>query len=139
MHTEENIIKKFHPHPLLFLGFYLGGFILALVGFAISKPLASIGILVIVLGEISRLAETFYITDGGVVQEYKFLTTHRKFAEYRRIQNIEVRQSFLENIFGIGNIYFDTAGADKTEVNFRGVNHPYKIEKIVREKMTLAG
>lgn len=136
MHQEENVIKKLHPHPLLFLGFYLGGPGLAVVGFYLFQPLIWIGIMVLVLGEVVRRAETFYVTDDGVVQEYKFLSTFRKFAEYRRIQNIEVRQSFFENIFGIGNVHFDTAGADKTEVNFHGISDPYRVEKIVRERIS---
>ena len=136
MHKEENVIEKLHPHPLLFLGFYLGGLGLAIAGFFVFQSLILIGILIVVLGELVRRAETFYVTADGVTQEYKFLSTSRKFAEYRRIQNIEVRQSLLENMFGIGNIHFDTAGMDKTEVNFHGVSDPYRIEKIVREKVT---
>lgn len=132
---EENIIKKFHPHPLRFLGFYVGGFMLALLSFYFSKALSGLGIVIIVLGEVCRRAETFYITDLGVSREYKFLSTSRQFAEYRRIQNVEVQQSFIENIFGIGHVHFDTAGANKTEVNFHGVAHPYSIDKIVRGKM----
>lgn len=136
MHQEENVIKKLHPHPLLFLGFYLGGLGLTVAGFFVFQPLIFVGILVAVLGEIVRQAETFYVTEDGVTQEYKFLSTSRKFAEYRRIQNIEVHQSLLENMFGIGNIHFDTAGMDKTEVNFHGVSNPYRVEKIVREKIS---
>lgn len=132
---EEHVIKKLHPHPLKFLGFYFGGFVLAVISFYISKSMFWIGVSVIVLGEISRRAETFYITDLGVSREYRFLTTSRQFAEYRRIQNVEVHQSLIENIFGIGNIHFDTAGADKTEVDFTGVPYPYSIDKIVRGKM----
>ena len=135
MHQEENVILKLHPHPLLFLGFYLGGFGLAVAGFFVFQPLILIGVLIALLGEIVRRAETFYVTADGVTQEYKFLSTSRKSAEYRRIQNIEIRQSILENMFGIGNIHFDTAGMDKTEVNFHGVSDPYRIEKIVREKI----
>jgi len=136
MHQEENVILKLHPHPLLFLGFYVGGIGLAVAGFFVFPSLIFVGVLVAVLGEVVRRAETFYVTADGVTQEYKFLSTSRKFAEYRRIQNIEVRQSLLENMFGIGNIHFDTAGMDKTEVNFHGVSDPYRIEKIVREKVT---
>ena len=138
MHQEENVILKLHPHPLLFLGFYVGGIGLAVAGFFVFPSLIFVGVLVAVLGEVVRRAETFYVTADGVTQEYKFLSTSRKFAEYRRIQNIEVRQSLLENMFGIGNIHFDTAGMDKTEVNFHGVSDPYRIEKIVREKITAA-
>ena len=135
MHPEEGVLKKMHPHPLLFLGFYLGGLGLAIAGFFVFQSLILIGILIVVLGELVRRAETFYVTADGVTQEYKFLSTSRKFAEYRRIQNVEVHQSFFENIFDIGNVHFDTAGMDKTEVNFHGVSDPYRIEKIVREKI----
>lgn len=132
---EENIIKKLHPHPLRFFGFYFGGFALAIISFYVSEPMFWIGILVVVVGEITRRAETFYITDLGVSREYRFLSTSRQFAEYRRIQNIEVHQSILENIFGIGNIHFDTAGGNDTEIDFHGVKHPYNIDRIVRGKM----
>ncbi|MEK7569654.1 MAG: PH domain-containing protein [Patescibacteria group bacterium] len=135
MHGEENVIKKFHPHPLFYLGFYLGGPILSGVGYYFFTPLAWAGPLIIILGELLRRAETYYVTEDGVVHEFHFLATRRVSAEYRRIQNIEVTQSFLENLLGVGNIHFDTAGADRTEVNFRGVKNPYRIEKIVRERI----
>lgn len=105
------------------------------IGAAVYKPLAWIGLGIIVLGEVTRRAETFYVTDLGVSREYKFLSTSRQFAEYRRIQNVEVSQSFIENLFSIGDIHFDTAGGDVTEVQFRGVSYPYSIDKIVRGKM----
>ena len=108
---------------------------LSAVSFYVSKEMFWVGILIIIVGEITRRAETYYITDLGVSREYRFLSTSRQFAEYRRIQNVEVSQSLIENIFGIGNIHFDTAGMDKTEVNFGGVTHPYSIDKIVRGKM----
>src|SRR3989344_5130594 len=107
---EEHVIRKFHPHPLRFLGFYFGGFVLSAVSFYVSKEMFWVGILIIIVGEITRRAETYYITDLGVSREYRFLSTSRQFAEYRRIQNVEVSQSLIENIFGIGNIHFDTAG-----------------------------
>src|SRR3989338_6128433 len=135
MDSGGDVIFELHPHPLLFLGFYAGGPVVAVLGYYFFSPLIWIGFLTVILGEIVRRAETFYVTADGVTQEYKFLSTSRKFAEHRRIQNIEVRQSFFENIFDIGNVHFDTAGMDKTEVNFHGVSDPYRIEKIVREKI----
>jgi len=132
---EENIIKKLHPHPLRFFGFYFGGIVLAILGAYVSREMFWIGVLVAVLGEVVRRAETFYITDLGVSREYRFLATSRQFAEYRRIQNIEVHQSIVENLFGIGNIHFDTAGGADTEIDFHGIKHPYRIDKIVRGKM----
>ena len=133
----DDIIKKFHPHPLSCLVFYLSGIIFMILSFFFSRPLFAIGFLAFILGEVVRRAETFYILDSGVARVYKLLSTSREFTEYEKIQNLEVSQSFIDNILGIGNIKIDTAGGDKTEVNFYGVGNPYYIEKIIREKMTL--
>lgn len=136
MDDIENIIKKFHPHPLTFFGFYFGGIFFVAAGLFFFKILILMGIFVFILGEVFRRAETFYLLKGGVERGYNLLSTSRKFIEYEKIQNIEVEQSFIENIFGIGTLKFDTSGTDEIELSFYGVKDPYSIEKIIREKMT---
>lgn len=126
-----------HPHPIVFLEFYFSGLVLALIGAFVLKPIVWLGIFVIVLGEVSRLAESFRVLETGIVREYRLLSTNREFAEFEKIQNLEVRQSFIERLFGVGDINFDTAGSDKTEINFKGVKDPYFIEKIIRERMAV--
>ena len=135
MHTNETIVKKFHPHPFYYLGFYLGGIFVAVLGFFLPPILIIAGILIFMLGEVSRRADTFFILENGVAREYRLLSTSRKFTEFDKIQNIEVNQSFFENILGIGNMHIDTSGGDKAEINFHGIKNPYEIEHIVREKM----
>ena len=135
MDTNETVIRKFHPHPFYFLGFYLGGIFVTILGFFFSPILIIAGILVFALGEVSRRAETLFILESGGAREYRLLSTSRKFTEFNSIQNIEVHQSFLENILGIGNVHIDTSGSDKAEINFHGIKNPYDIEHIIREKM----
>lgn len=135
MRITENVVEKFHPHPLGFLGFYFFGIIFIVIGFVFFQEIIIFGLLVFCLGEILRQAETFYILDTGVARGYHLFGTSRKFAEYRNIQNIEVNQSILNHIIGIGSIKFDTAGGDTVEVIFHNVRNPYRIEKIVRGKM----
>jgi len=142
METPEQAIKKMHPHILNFLIFYFFGFIFAVAGgilsFFILKlgiAVILIGVFIVLLGETSRRAETFYLLDSGVAREFRLLSTSRKFAEYHNIQNIEVNQSFVENIFGLGSVKFDTSGSDLIEVSFHGVKDPYGIERMVRERM----
>lgn len=137
MNIEENVIKKMHPHPIGFLGYYFIGIVIVVIGALYYWQVIPVGLLIFILGEVFRRAETFYILESGVARGYHFLSTSRKFAEYGNIQNIEVNQSFFENILGIGSIKFDTSGSDIIEVAFHGVVHPYSIEKIVREKMAL--
>lgn len=138
MNPQEEPIKKFHPHPFYFLLFYLSGIGFIVVSFFFLSYfliLLMTGLFVLALGEIARRAETFYVFENGVAREYKLLSTSRKFIEYDKIQDLEVSQSFFENILGIGSVDFDTAGSDAIEMTFHGVKNPYDLEKTIREKM----
>jgi putative membrane protein len=132
---EETIIKKIHPHPASFLGFYFLGIISIFVGLVASPYFILGGVFVFVLSEIVRRAETFYVLKSGVERKYHLLSTSKKFVEYEKIQNIEVHQSILHRMLGIGSVHMDSAGGDTIEVNFHGVKDPYGIEKLIRAEM----
>lgn len=136
MDLTHGVIKSFHPHPISFLGFYFMGVVFVTIGAIFYWPVIAFGLLIFLFGEILRKAETFYILETGVAKSYNFFSTSRKFTEYENIQNIEVGQSFLENMLGIGSIKFDTSGSDKVEVSFYSVPKPYDIEHLVRQKMS---
>lgn len=135
MELGEKSIKKMHSHPIRFFSFYCFGILLIIGGFIFSLPIAALGLLLFVLGEIFRRADTFFLLETGVAEQYKFLSTSRKFTEYDHIQNVEVNQSFIENLFKVGTVKIDTAGSDKAEIVFQTINNPYNIEKMIREKM----
>lgn len=139
MHITEGVVFKAHPHWLQSLRFYFIGLVAVLGGIFFPRFWFAIpvGVLIIAIGELVRFAETFYVLESGVAWQYRLLSTSRKFAEYEKLQNLEVNQSFLENIVGVGSIKFDTAGVDKIEVSFHLVKNPYQIEKIVRSKMAV--
>lgn len=136
MDTGEKAILKLHPHILGYLGFYFLGIFIVVIGVMYFWQAIPIGMLVFVMGEVFRRATTFYVLESGVALGYHLFSTSRKFAEYGNIQNLEVSQSFLENILGIGSISFDTSGSNHIEVHFNGVANPYRIERMVREKMS---
>lgn len=135
MKITEGVIIKMHSHFWHYLGFYFLGVLVVIAGFFFFWQMIFLGMLIFALGEISRRAETFYVLETGVARGYHLFSTSQKFVEYEKIQNIEVNQSFLENILGIGSLEFDTSGSHKVEVAFIAVQNPYKIEKIIREKM----
>ena len=136
MFSRPDIIKKFHPHPFTFLSFYLGGIFLIVVGAALMKLIVFMGVLILVVGEASRRAETFLLLDKGVERSYKLFSTTEEFIEYSKIQEIEVEQSLIERLVGIGTLKFDTSGTDKVEMYFYGTPDPYGVEKLIRAKMT---
>jgi len=140
----EQPLEKIHPHYLSYLSYYFLGVVFAIIGIIaifyiliLGAILFLIGVFVFVIGETSRRAETFYIWENGVEREYKMFSSSHKFVEYRNIQNMEVDQSFLQNIFNVGNIDFNTAGgsAKEEELIFNGIKNPHEIERIVQGKM----
>ena len=144
MESQEQPIKKMHPHFLRFLGNYFLGIIFALAGiiifiysFIFGVIVLLIGVFIFAMGEISRRAETFCVWENGVEREYKMFSSSRKFVEYNNIQNMEVNQSFFQNIFGIGNMIFETAGGttQEEELIFNGIKKPHELEAIIQEKM----
>ena len=137
MQITEGVILKMHSHFLHYLGFYFFGILIFAISIFFWWPGTILGICIFLLGEVTRRAETFYVLDTGVARGYHLFSTSRKFVEYEKIQNVEVNQSLLENMLGIGSIEFDTSGSHKIEIRFVAVRNPYKVEKIVREKMSI--
>jgi uncharacterized membrane protein YdbT with pleckstrin-like domain len=143
MIPTQNYIKKLHPHPIAFLGFYFFTLFFLVLGVYLFHILFLVGIfsiivaiLVFVAAEISRSAESFYILDGGIERGYKFLSSTREFIGYEKIQDLDVSQGIFQSLFSVGNIKFDTAGTNQIEISFYCVKDPYSIEKIVRDRMT---
>src|SRR4051812_6427065 len=117
MFSEEEIIKQTHPNPIGYVPLYLSGLIVIFFGIIfLSWPFGFIGFAIIIIGELSRRAETYYILTTGVAREYRLLTSSSDFAEYDKIQDIKVTQGFFEHILQIGTVEIDTAGGDITEV-----------------------
>lgn len=133
---EDNVILKKHPNWLKHIRFYLISVVIIILGIVFNSLLAIVfGIVVFLFIEVIRRATTYYLLESGVLREYNFLSVSKIFAEYSNIQNIEVSKTIIQNIFGIGNIKFDTSGSNFYEINFDYVSNPYEIESIVREKI----
>ena len=85
--------------------------------------------------ELVRRADRLAVYPDGIAREYKLLSTKRTFAEFDSIQDLEVTQSFLERLLGIGTVHINTAGSHGQEIIFRGIDHPHDFEAVIRRKM----
>lgn len=103
----------------------------AIVGLVIGGA----AILGAVMVELVRRADRLVIYEDGVAREFKLLSTRRVFAEFDSIQDLEVTQSFIERMLGIGTIHINTAGSHGQEIVFKGVPHFEDIEAAIRRKM----
>ena len=130
MHDGEKIEKEFGIHPLQYFWLYLIGaiFILTIQG-------AFIGIPLIIIVELMRRGNKYYITDKRVIHQFTFISRKTSAALYDKIQDIHFTQGCLERIFGIGKVHINTAGTHLVEIVFAGVQNPVNIKRMIEEHM----
>ena len=90
-----------------------------------------IGILIIILVELIRRGNTYYITNKRVIHEFTFLSRKISSTTYDKIQDIHMTQNLIERIFGIGTIHINTAGTHFIEIKFKGIKEPISIKRLV--------
>lgn len=127
--------QKFHPHPLSYLGYYALSVLVFGLGFVYNYWYPLMGVVMFVLSELLRRAETFTIGEKGVEKGLRFVSTGQIFIEYLKIQDLKVSQGVIERIFGLGTIYVNSAGSPEAEILFRGIKDPYAIEKLIRARI----
>ena len=127
--------KTIAIHPLAHWKMYAGAFVIMLSFPWFGWPMIPLGILILLVVEIARRAETLALYDDGLAREFTLLRKSKTFTEYESIQDFEVRQSFLERVFGIGSFHINTAGSHHQEIVFSGIKHPHELETIIRERM----
>ncbi|MFA7285475.1 MAG: PH domain-containing protein [Candidatus Paceibacterota bacterium] len=135
MNNQPDVLEKFYPHRFLYLDFYFFGLLAVVAGIFFYWQFLIFGILLIIGTEVFRKVHSYYLLHTGIAREYNFLSTSRKFAEYEKIQNIEVTQTFIQKILGVGSIKFDTPGSDLFEIHFDSIKNPYEVERVVRKMM----
>ncbi len=83
--------------------------VMAYFGWPTYPWLGALGLITAILGtvftELHRRAHVYYITDRGIVMEYKGLTkTVRREVLYSQITDIVMEKGLLGKIFGFGNV-----------------------------------
>ncbi|MBT4257902.1 PH domain-containing protein [archaeon] len=122
----EKVLKQIIPNPAeFFLHYIFGGALCFLYG---------IGIIYILLIEVDRRKTKYYITTERVIYEHTFLGNNVSSVNYSKIQDLHLKQNFLEKSFEIGNIEINTAGSNKKELKLKGIKKPVKIKNIIENQ-----
>ena len=122
IHKNEKIIKTIKPSRWTYLSAYLIG-ILTFWFF--------LGIIFIVIAELLRRANTYYITSKRLIHEYTLLSRKTSSTSYDKIQDLHTTQNIIERIVGIGTIHINTAGTHFIEIKFKGVPDPFSVKRMI--------
>jgi len=130
---SEQILMRTHPSRLYSLGYYAAAVILLLLagglllntvleGFSfpgvaigpmtLERWLIAIGatlaVVLLLVAEIRRIATTFTLTDFRVVKKQGILNILTNAVPYRQIERVEMDQSLIQRIVGVGTVRVDT-------------------------------
>ena len=126
LYRNEKLIKVLKPSRWAYFWWYfLGGITTFYV----------VGLFILILTELIRRANAFYLTDKRIIHEYDFLARKISSVPYDKIQDLHMSQGLIERIVGIGTIHIDSAGTSFIELTFKGVARPISVKRMIEEKM----
>jgi uncharacterized membrane protein YdbT with pleckstrin-like domain len=137
LHPGEDVIYEGHPSWRSILAYYLQGFVGALIAAAIGYALDGIGLavgifllvfaLILLAGFIRRFATVYTITSQRLRIKRGIVARNIHQTDIDRVQNVNAKQSVLERMLGVGTVEFDTAGTERSEFAFAGVEQPEEV------------
>jgi uncharacterized membrane protein YdbT with pleckstrin-like domain len=149
LHPNEHVIFDGHPSWRGTLSFYARGILGAAVGAGVAALVTTVGdgfssgttilvfvvltALVILAGFLFRMTTTYTITNQRLTIRRGILSRHLQQTRVERVQNVNVDQSVIDRIVRVGQVDFDTAGADDSDFTFRGVANPDLVVRAVDE------
>ena len=119
----DTVIYEAHPamfraHPSWFI---LSVLLIAAFG---------IGIVILVYWYILTRATALTVTDSDILYERGILSKDRTSVSLRHVRSVNVMQSFVNRIFGVGTIQISTAG-DEPEFTIADMPDPHVIREAI--------
>jgi len=103
-------------------------------------------ILTYVVGWVRRVTTRYLVTDRRIQIRSGIATRRERTTHIDRVQNVNLSQTLVQRILGIGNVDWDTAGTEAPEADFtfRGIDDPSALVRIadrfaIESRRTAAG
>ncbi len=121
--SEETLLEL---HPAMFrsnpLGFVISVLLIAAVG---------IGLLILGWWWLETRAAELTITNKRTTQRTGLISKNTTEVLHRDVRNIQVSQSALQRIFGVGSLGISSAGQAGVEIQFSGVVDPDSVKALI--------
>ncbi|MFQ5908854.1 MAG: PH domain-containing protein [Thermoplasmata archaeon] len=150
---SDRLLWRGAPSRLVFLHFYILMLILAGVSLAISWEFLNPGLptvagydlnaivallaallafVTFLVAELKRITRRYMVLEHRVARREGILSKRVQYMPYNKVERVEIRQSILARLFGIGNLYVDT-GEDS--LTFQAVRNPVKVERVLAKQL----
>lgn len=142
--SGEKTVLTTHPAGIYYLKYFLlQALVLAVAGVFIfffrvewwsyvAVVSLAIFLLLYVLYRIKRASATFIVTTERVVERQGFLSRRSREVDVDHIRAVDLEQSLLQRLWGVGDVKIASAGTDDFDVVFRGVPRPAEVRELIR-------
>lgn len=121
----EKRIWEGHPSGLYYLAHWVFGILLL--------PFYGIGLVLIIYAILDQRTRVFTHTTRKVMAEVGIISRTTNEVAIRDIRSINMNQSILERIFGLGSVQIGSAGTGGIEIRFIGITNPAKVRDAIRK------
>jgi membrane protein YdbS with pleckstrin-like domain len=152
MKDEETLLVA-RPSRVIFLSHYVAAAAVGLLGVALlmrrielptldvlgASPslvagglLALLALLLVLAAELKRQVQKYSVTEWRVMRRDGLLRRRVQHMPYTKVERIEISQSVLQRMVGIGDVVIDT-GEDR--ITFAAVRRPRLVETTIAERV----
>jgi membrane protein YdbS with pleckstrin-like domain len=71
------------------------------------------------------------VSNKRTVRHEGIIRRHTTEVLHNHVRSVDIRQNFLQRIFGVGALGIDSAGQDGIEIEVRDIPRPYEIKKVI--------
>ena len=141
--SEERTLKDLRPSWRVYLIKNGGVIILAPIGLVlavIAKSPFWMGLLIWAIGIalaaawIDRLGKHYTITNKRITTELGIFSKDRSEIDITHVRNLQMKQSILQRLIGVGNVFISTAGMSDFEVVLKDVEDPTSLIALIKKQ-----
>lgn len=153
---EDRLVLKTAPSRIIFLHLYFLAFVAAGLSASMSLDilpvelpevagvdlgllapltLALLGPITFFYAELKRITRRYMVYESRVARREGILSKRIQYMPFTKVERLELNQSILKRIFGIGDLIVDT-GEDS--IVLEAIRNPSRVEKILSEKVSRA-
>lgn len=122
---EETLYKQ---HPAMFrnnpIGFVVSVILIAAVG---------LGLIILLVWWIRCLDVTLEVTEKRTILRKGILSRYVTEVMHSNVRNVQIGQSVLQRLFGVGYIGISSAGQSGIEIEVNGIADPGEVKRIIDE------
>jgi uncharacterized membrane protein YdbT with pleckstrin-like domain len=129
--APETILYKEHPSWLCFYGLILMGVAVIVIA-GTNNEVFLVSVLFVLAIAYARYRRLYTITDHRIIMRTGLIANNSNELEIMHIRGINVRQSVIERLLGIGTLEFFSTTDARADVVFSGIRNPEAVKEQIR-------